>query len=329
MTGKGSTKHQGDSPLALRNQKANGEGLSKPLVAIWMITYNHAGFIEQAVESVMNQKTTFAFHLFIGEDCSPDGTRLVCERLKQKYPERITLLTEPVNVGILQNALNVFEACKLSGARYIAMLEGDDYWTEPDKLQMQVDLLEQRKELTFCAAAARMVNEQGQIIQDLVSTNSKETFAIEDCIYPYNNVATCTVVYRNLPDFDYSFLKPYSPVGDWPLWIKLMLVHQGGYVIIPKVLSAYRVHAGGIYSNSSTIDKYKLNLRLLGLFERFFPSLHHPIKKAIGYNARMLGNHLQREGSRRALISVYLKYRKYPDFNLNIRDLLYKLRHRS
>ncbi|NNL58140.1 MAG: glycosyltransferase, partial [Nitrosopumilus sp.] len=112
------------------------------VVAIWMVTYNHENYIEQAIESVMMQKTTFNYKLIIGEDCSTDSTRAICLKLKGKYPDKIELQLNEENLGHDKNGLVVYDLCYKSKATYIAMLEGDDYWMDPLKLQKQIDFLE-------------------------------------------------------------------------------------------------------------------------------------------------------------------------------------------
>lgn len=115
---------------------------TEPLVAVYMITYNHGQYIEEAIQSVLCQKTNFKFKLIIGDDCSKDQTTEICLRFQTQYPDQIQVLTNESNVGIFQNAGRVFNACVDSGAKYIALLEGDDYWSSPEKLQKQVDVLE-------------------------------------------------------------------------------------------------------------------------------------------------------------------------------------------
>ncbi|NWF49023.1 MAG: glycosyltransferase [Ignavibacteriaceae bacterium] len=120
--------------------ETNGLKNSKnPLVSIQMITYNHVSYIGQAIESVLMQKTNFPIELVIGEDCSTDGTREIVFDYAKKYPEIIRIITSEKNVGIHENGIRTLLSCT---GKYIALLEGDDYWTDPYKLQKQVDFLE-------------------------------------------------------------------------------------------------------------------------------------------------------------------------------------------
>ena len=120
--------------------------MSKNVVSIWMVTYNHEPFIAKAIDSVLMQETNFDFHIFLGEDCSTDNTATVCKDYANKYPDKITLYSHKDNVGATRNGQVIYKACFESGAKYIAMLEGDDYWTDPNKLQKQVDFLEMNED---------------------------------------------------------------------------------------------------------------------------------------------------------------------------------------
>src|SRR5262245_48980818 len=108
-------------------------------VSICMITYNHGKFIARAIEGIMNQQTKYDFELVIGEDSSTDDTRAVCESYVAKYPGKIKLLPSDKRYGMVSNLIRVLEECK---GKYIAICEGDDYWTHKSKLQKQVDFFE-------------------------------------------------------------------------------------------------------------------------------------------------------------------------------------------
>lgn len=113
--------------------------INQPIVSVCMITYNQEKYIAKAMESVIMQKTNFDYELVIGEDCSEDRTREICRNYKNKYPGKIKLFLQERNLGSNQNFIFTFQACD---GEYIAMLEGDDYWTDPYKLQKQIDFLE-------------------------------------------------------------------------------------------------------------------------------------------------------------------------------------------
>lgn len=111
---------------------------NKPLVSVCMITYNHEKYIKDAIEGILMQKTSFPIELIIGEDCSTENTRKIVEDYAEKYPNLIFAQYSEKNLDMMNNFFNVLQAVR---SKYIALCEGDDYWTDPLKLQKQVDFL--------------------------------------------------------------------------------------------------------------------------------------------------------------------------------------------
>ena len=125
--------------------------METPLVSVCMTTYNHEAYLRRAIESVLEQQTSFGVEIVLGEDCSTDGTRALCEAYAARYPERIRLVTSAENVGWRANYRRTFEACR---GRYVAYLDGDDWWCDPHKLQRQVERLEADPACGMCYTAA-------------------------------------------------------------------------------------------------------------------------------------------------------------------------------
>ena len=114
-----------------------------PLASIVMITYNHEPYIKQAIESVLSQKVAFSIELVIGEDCSTDRTREIVMEYQKKHSDIIRVIISDKNVGMTKNFMRTLRACR---GKYIALCEGDDFWHEPNKLQIQCDYLEKHPE---------------------------------------------------------------------------------------------------------------------------------------------------------------------------------------
>ena len=125
--------------------------METPLVSVCMTTYNHEAYLRRAIESVLEQQTSFGVEIVLGEDCSTDGTRALCEAYAARYPERIRLVTSAENVGWRANYRRTFEACR---GKYVAYLDGDDWWCDPHKLQRQVERLEADPACGMCYTAA-------------------------------------------------------------------------------------------------------------------------------------------------------------------------------
>src|SRR5215831_15832736 len=116
------------------------------ILSVCVITYNHEEYIAEALEGVLKQVTDFPFEVVIGEDKSADRTREICESYAAKYPQ-IRILPPEENMGMMKNFWRTWKACQ---GKYIAYLEGDDYWTDPLKLQKQVDFLEANPGYSTC-----------------------------------------------------------------------------------------------------------------------------------------------------------------------------------
>lgn len=131
--------------------------MEAPLVSVNMLTYNHEPYIAQAIEGVLAQQTDFGVELVIGEDCSTDRTAEICQDYAERYPGRIRLLTQAHNLGMRANNRRTLEACR---GRYIAICDGDDYWSDPRKLQMQVDAMEADPACGLCHTCAEVLDQQ-------------------------------------------------------------------------------------------------------------------------------------------------------------------------
>ena len=130
-----------------------------PLVSICTITYNHAHFVEEALDSFLMQKTDFPFEIVISDDCSPDNTATIIRKYLDKFPNIINANLRDVNVGMHINGRKNQQRAR---GKYIALCEGDDYWTDPLKLQKQVDFLEKNKEFVITYTSVEGIDAQGE-----------------------------------------------------------------------------------------------------------------------------------------------------------------------
>ncbi len=133
---------------------------TKPLLSVIFITYNHENYVEKALRSVLSQQTDFPFEVVVGEDCSTDRTREILRRVAGEYPAQVRLLFREKNLG--RPTRNVYETTMECRGDYLAYLEGDDYWTDPLKLQKQVDFLKEHPEYIGVTHANRVVDENDE-----------------------------------------------------------------------------------------------------------------------------------------------------------------------
>lgn len=130
--------------------------MKKPKVSVTLMTYNHENYIANAIESVVNQKTNFDYEILIGEDCSTDNTSKIVKEYENKYPEKIRAFLNKKNLGTTPNSLRVFSKVK---GEYMAILEGDDYWCDENKLQKQVDFLDANPDYSLCCTKFYTIKE--------------------------------------------------------------------------------------------------------------------------------------------------------------------------
>lgn len=234
--------------------------MTEPLVSVKMITYNHAPFITQAIEGVLQQKTTFPFELVIGEDCSTDGTREIVFEYQKKYPYIIRVISSDKNVGMKNNGLRVIKACC---GKYLAFCEGDDYWQSPYKLQKQVDYLERHPECglvftdwdIYLHRAKKIVKKfnYGRGFRSPMHLTIEQIIGKEGAA-----VTTCTVMTRRnlveqVIDGDpYLHQNEKFLMGDLQLFAELALISKVTYY--PESLSTYRIH-GESASRSKDINR--------------------------------------------------------------------------
>ena len=234
----------------MQNMKYN-ESIT-PLVGVVMVSYNHENYIEQAVESVMMQQTDFAYKLFIAEDKSTDNTKAICERLVVKYPGKIDFVSNEINLGSSKNVAVLMDRVIRSGVKYVAILDGDDYWTEPRKLQMQVDLLEKDDNAAFCYSnIIKLDVKKGEFLpfESLNVPGGKVDMKqfVEQGAY----IPTLTLCFKvscfpqSMPAFFSNIIKQ-----DW--FICLVLVKNGYGVFLDAITGAYRIHQGGIMHTRKT-----------------------------------------------------------------------------
>lgn len=217
--------------------------MSTPAVSVAMIARNHEAFVAQAVESVMDQRTDFPVDLVVGDDASTDRTPEILAALADRHAGRIRLLPAAPRLGPAANYVRTLTACR---ARYVAVLEGDDYWTDPAKLQRQVDLLERRPDLAACFHPVRTVTEPPSGREKVYPPRRYRREVGLRTLLWRNVLNTNAVMYRNEPPMDLpEFVRSVLP-ADWP--VHILQARRGPFGFLPETMGVYRRHAGGLWS---------------------------------------------------------------------------------
>ena len=232
---------------------------SDSVVSVCMITFNHERFVAQAIESVLMQEADFPVELVIGEDCSTDGTRAICERYAWAHPDCIRLLPSERNLGMVANARRTRQACR---GKYIANLEGDDYWTDSQKLQRQVAILEGDPTLAATYTNAKVIYDDGaETGHDLFQTEPirnrramvkplARTTIRDLAMGNYIHFSTC--MYRRTPETEFLPWLDDCGAPDWA--VCLSCARQGDLGYENRITTVYRVHAGGVWSSKTLLQ---------------------------------------------------------------------------
>ena len=220
-----------------------------PLVSVCCITYNHEKFIREAIEGFLMQETNFDYEIIIANDCSPDNTDAIVQEYIHHHPKGklIKYFKHEQNLGATPNFIFALQQCT---GKYIALCEGDDYWTDPLKLQKQVDFLEANEEYSACfhRTDEKLNNEIRRPI-NTYNDDYNKTFTFEE-LARRNIINTVSVVFRNnILNFPNWFNKSYF--GDYVLW--MLLSQKGPIYYFPEKMAIYRVGVG-ILSKSSSLS---------------------------------------------------------------------------
>lgn len=239
------------------------------LVSISCITYNHASYIRECLDGFLMQQCNFSFEVLIHDDASTDGTQEIIKEYQEKYPDIIKPIFQVENQYSkgLRGVMARFNFPRAQG-KYIALCEGDDYWTDPLKLQRQVDFLENNPEYSLVCGGFKSINtvtgEEEVIIKDIENApdNTAKGFDITlDRFFKQWLTKTLTLTFRKNM-YNEAMLTKYKYIRDVHLYYHLLKEGKGYYM--KEVLGVYRIHRGGIFSEISEKEKSKIYFKVYG-----------------------------------------------------------------
>lgn len=246
---------------------------AEPLVSVIVVTYNHEAYIAQAIEGILAQKCNFPFELIIGEDKSQDKTLAICLDYQKRYPHIIRIVTWQENVGL--NA-NYFRAWGRARGKYVALLEGDDFWTDSAKLAKQVAFMEKYPDTILCGA---QVMSMGVVNGEFISLDNKKTpklkseYRLEDFLSgAYFH--TSAHLFRT-KDFKIPACALSSPCIDAILLPAAAI--QGKVRCIPDQVSVYRIHMDGFKMGLTEEGRYEFDLEMTRALKTFLGESYLPM----------------------------------------------------
>jgi glycosyltransferase involved in cell wall biosynthesis len=221
--------------------------LKKPLLSVCVITYNHARYIREAIDSILMQKIDYAWQLIVADDRSTDGTTEILLEYQKKFPDRIKLILQKRNVGAETNWLDLMA---YPSSKYVLYMEGDDYLSDPSKLQRQVSFLEAHPDFALCFHPAKVMYDDGSRPDEMLPSPelrfNKRVLGQKDLL-TNNFMATSSVMYRWR--FTQENIKKAFPkniiTGDWLL--HLLHAEVGKIGFLNRTMSVYRRHPGGFW----------------------------------------------------------------------------------
>lgn len=229
-----------------------------PKISVLMLTYNHAPYLKEAIEGVMMQQTDFDFELIICNDASPDNSDEIIKPYAEKYPDIIRYFRHEKNIGFVENQRFAFEKAR---GKYLAYCEGDDYWTDENKLQFQHDFLEANPEFVMTTARNLLLHQNtGEYTEDgkeNIFQNKNHVDYSQETFFKERPTQTFTYLIRR-KYLDLKWIDIYPNYRD--LYYLYHLLEFGKGRAFNKIIGVYRLHEGGVYSSLETEKKLRTSI---------------------------------------------------------------------
>lgn len=258
--------------------------MKQPIVVVECVVYNHEKFLRECLDSLVGQKTNFPFVVVVHDDKSTDSSAQIILEYKEKYPDIVVPALETENQwskkdGSLQRRM--YEAVQTFHPKYVAICEGDDYWTDMDKLQKQYDILEQDESLMAVATESIVVDKNSNLLHH-TSTKQRESrrynlrqFFAENPLYP-----TASVFWRNSHPEEVERMFEHTItqyVDDWNLWIAIHIF--GDFYFTTENMVAYRIQPNSITHTNGRVDRAKASRDICRKVSEVLPEQYADIAK--------------------------------------------------
>jgi len=242
--------------------------VANPILSVWVITFNHELYIENAIQSIINQQITVPYEIVISDDCSKDHTTAICKQLQNSYPEIIRLIIHARNTGYEKNFWNTFSFCRGS---FIAMLEGDDYWCENRHIEKQIAVLENNTTISGVCGNFYIKDEENNSFAPYYTSLpwGKELLPIEDLLKVWT-IHINTLVFKK-EMLDISVITQETKCADIALVI--LIAEKAPILYNNEIYAVWRKHRKG-FSNSLTKNMSTI-LRHKKTYLNFFNKLYN------------------------------------------------------
>ncbi|MCK9561191.1 MAG: glycosyltransferase [Bacteroidales bacterium] len=246
--------------------------MNKPLVSIFCVSYNHEQFIAQALDGFVMQKTNFDYEIVISDDCSTDNTKSIINEYIQKHPKLFKDVSPRKNLGMQKNWLHTLSECT---GKYIALCEGDDYWTDADKLQKQLDFMEQHEDCALTYHPVEIINNEK--LNRTYPYDAPIDVASTSDVIMFHFIPTCSVMFTAK---SVEKLPPWlKKARSFDIALEMIVSLFGKIAYISDLMAVYRQHMGGI--SKSKVHQHKGALSQLYILQKFNIYTHYSFNDSI------------------------------------------------
>jgi len=262
------------------------------LVSVICATFNHSKYISRCIESILRQNCPFSIEIIVLDNCSTDGTQDILRNLSVSYPNRLKLILEDKNRFLERSP--IVAAFQHASGKYIALCDGDDYWTSDQKLSKTVSLLEQRSDLVLVGHRTAFIHDnlgsvelkaEGMPIYGVAGESARGSIPLAH--------TSSLVFQRRVLDRVASDPIRHHP-GDFK--IKIYACDLGKTLVLPDIMSVYTIHAKGFWSSRNRLRQSLDAVHLLSTLEGLSKATERSVSRALGSASRAVFSNSLREG---------------------------------
>jgi glycosyltransferase involved in cell wall biosynthesis len=291
----------------IQHQSTAGR-LEQPLVSVVMTTFNVEAWVGKALDSVLSQKVSFPIEIVVSDDCSKDGTLSIIRAYERTYPSLIRVIAHPENIGMQRNYFNAFQQ---SRGKYIAWLDSDDYWTDHQKLQLQIEEMEKDPIIAMCGHYVRWVargsnNEvKRERYPEVAPGRHGLSSVLERNFMPSPSIVFRNGLQRQLPGWYFDV----APLADWPLHVIAAL--NGDILLLDRVMADYTLNITGTFWGKGQLFWYQEDLIFYEKASTLVPrEFQRQIQTEKARRYRSIAHELRKQGdfagARRAALEEFL-----------------------
>jgi glycosyltransferase involved in cell wall biosynthesis len=300
--------------LPLSSQPHETEG-DTPLVSVVIPTFNGERWVGMALDGVLMQQTSFAVEILVSDDCSSDGTVAIAKGYEERYPGIVRVIARPKNVGMQRNYYDTFEQ---SRGRYIAWLDCDDYWTDPQKLELQVEAMEADPSLMMCCHYVRWIARGTDKVErerypEVPPGRHGMQSILRSNFIPSPSIMFRSGLQRELPEWYFDV----APLGDWP--VNILAAMKGDILLLDRVMADYTLNQGSMFWSEGTLFWRKQDAEFYDRIVSWVPrQFRRQVRSEKGKRYEAIAYMLRKQGDFAGSRQAALKAFRSPELSDNL-----------